>query len=91
MFLIINITLGFPIPLSFCLFIPIVDEHFNLYIEYLSKPKLFSKYSFIFSKRCVWSSVNSIEKIGSMSVLDIKNEPSPSIKPSNQFLVITIL
>jgi hypothetical protein len=64
---------------------------FNLNKEYFSKPKLFSKNSFIFSKRGNCSTVAEREKVGSISVLDIKNDPSPSMYPSNQLLVITIL
>ena len=32
-----------------------------------------------------------MENVGSISVLEIKNDPSPSIYPSNQLLVIIIL
>jgi hypothetical protein len=46
-----------------------VDEHFNLNIEYLSNPRIFSKNSFIFSTigSCVSDCV--IEKAGSNSAL----------------------
>ena len=67
------------------------DEHLNFYVEYLSKPKLSIKNSFIFSNRCKLHSVNSIEKTGTILVLDIKKDPSPSINPNNQFFVITTL
>ncbi|EUC26688.1 hypothetical protein COCCADRAFT_113642 [Bipolaris zeicola 26-R-13] len=54
------------------------DELFNLNIEYLSNPKLFSKNSLIF---CIKGSCVSDL---SNSDLSKQNEPSPSINPSNQ-------
>ena len=42
-----------------------IDEQFNLCIEYKSKPRLFSKYSWIFSRRASCFSVDLIEKTGS--------------------------
>jgi hypothetical protein len=41
---------GLLLSLAFSEFIVMIDEHFNLCIEYKSKPRLFSKYSFIFIK-----------------------------------------
>ena len=66
------------------------EEFFNLKREYLSNPKLFSRNSLTFNKTGYCSSDNSIENTGSISVLDIKKDPSPSINPNNQYLVIFI-
>ena len=66
------------------------EEFFNLKREYLSNPKLFSRNSLTFNKTGYCSSDNSIENTDSISVLDIKKDPSPSINPNNQYLVIFI-
>ena len=68
-----------------------IDEFFILYKEYLSKPREFSKYSFILSKTGSCTPVFSTEKVGVKLSLLIKKDPSPSIKPNNQYLVILIL
>jgi hypothetical protein len=56
-----------------------VDEHFNLNIEYLSNPRIFSKNSFIFSTigSCVSDCV--IEKAGSNSALVKSNVTFPPL------------
>ncbi|ENH99017.1 hypothetical protein COCC4DRAFT_154330, partial [Bipolaris maydis ATCC 48331] len=89
-FLIINAAKGIDLPLSlaFSDIIERMEVFFILYIEYESKPKLFSKNSFIFTNKgsCVLD--NLIESTGLKAALSILNEPSPSIKPTNQLFVI---
>jgi hypothetical protein len=55
---------GLLLSLAFSEFIVMIDEHFNLCIEYKSKPRLFSKYSFILIKTGSYFFVNPIEKLG---------------------------
>jgi hypothetical protein len=60
-----------------------IDEFFNLYKEYESKPRLFSKNSFILSITGSCTPVNSIEKVGIRLSLLTKNDPSSSINPNS--------
>jgi|SRR6185503_270625 hypothetical protein len=92
MLFIIRDTLLLPLTLlAFTIVSSIIDEFFILYKEYLSKPREFSKNSFILSKTGNCTPVFSIEKVGVKLSLLIKKDPSPSINPSNQYLVIIIL
>ena len=71
-----------------------VEEFFNLYKLYTSKPKEFSTNSFILSKTSSCTPVNSIQKktggYAKVSLLT-KKDPSPSMNPNNQLFVIMIL
>ena len=51
MFLILSETIGLLLFTALLFPIEIIEELFNLYIEYESNPKLFSRYFFISNKR----------------------------------------
>lgn len=92
MLFILRNTLLLPLTLlDFTVVIDIIDEFLILYKEYLSKPRELSKNSFILSKTGSCTPVFSIEKVGVKLSLLIKKDPSPSINPNNQYLVIIIL
>ena len=77
--------------LAFMVVTAMVEEFFNLYKLYTSKPKEFSKNSFILSKTSSCTPVNSIQKTGVKVSLLTKKDPSPSMNPNNQLFVIMIL
>ena len=69
----------------------IMEEFFNLYKLYTSKPKLLTKNYFILTKTSGCTPVNSIQKTGVKVSLLTKKDPSPSMNPNNQLFVIMIL
>lgn len=92
MLFIVRDTLLLPLTLlAFTVVINIIDEDFILYKEYISKPREFSKNSFILSKTGSCTPVFSTEKVDVKLSLLIKKDPSPSMNPSNQYLVIRTL
>ncbi|EMD85049.1 hypothetical protein COCHEDRAFT_1161733 [Bipolaris maydis C5] len=58
--------------------------------EYESKPRLFSKNSFIFTNTGSCTPETSMANTGVKLSLFKKKDPSPSTNPSSQLLVITI-
>ena len=68
-----------PLTLASILFNAIALECFNLNLEYLSKARSICKNSLIFSNKGHCSAVAEIDSVGSMSVLETKKDPSPSI------------
>ena len=66
----------------------ITEEPSNFFTEYMSKSRLFIKYSFIAYKRDNSVSESLIENTGSIVFLLRLKEPSPSINPNNHSLDI---